>query len=90
MDPLAGVDVKGKVVVVYAEPSPKGMSFRQLRATGKQGVDWMDPAAYAKQNGAVGVIVSRHARNSQFVGPRSTAAGDRRRYFVEKLRDCKA
>src|SRR6478609_10754439 len=30
--PLTGVDVKGKVVVVYAEPSPKGMNFQQLRA----------------------------------------------------------
>ena len=89
MDPLAGVDVKGKVVVVYAEPSPKGMSFGQLRATGKQGVDWMDPTAYAKQNGAVGIIflATPGTVNSwdRVRRQRETGGG----YFVEKLRDVK-
>src|SRR4029078_7682833 len=85
--PLTGVDVKGKVVVVYAEQSPKGMNFRQLGATGKQGVDWMDPVAYAKQNRGVGII---------FVAtPATVNSWDRTRraretgggYFVEKLRN---
>jgi len=85
--PLTGVDVKGKVVVVYAEQSPKGMNFRQLAATGKQGVDWMDPVAYAKQNGAVGIIF--------LATPATVNSWDRTRraretgggYFVEKLRN---
>ena len=86
LDPLNGVDVKGKIVVVYSEPFPKGMNFQQLRASGKQGVDWMDPATYAKQNGAVGVIFlatpgtvntwDRVRRQREAGGP----------YFVEKLR----
>ena len=87
--PLTGVDVKGKVVVVYAEQSPKGMNFQQLRALGKQGVDWMDPVAYAKQNGAVGLIF--------LATPASVNTWDRTRrqretgggYFVEKFRDVK-
>lgn len=55
-EPLKGIDAKGKVVVVYAEGGPRGMSFQQLTASGKQGVDWADPVTYAKENGAVGVI----------------------------------
>src|SRR4051794_11227349 len=89
MDPLAGVDVKGKLVVVYAEASPRGMNFQQLRAAGKQGVDWMDPTAYAKQNGAAGIIF--------LAKPATVNAWDRTRcqretgggYFVEKFRDIK-
>ena len=85
--PLAGVDVKGKVVVVYAEASPKGMNFQQLRAAGKQGVDWMDPVAYAKHNGAVGLIF--------LATPATVNTWDRTRrqretgggYFVEKFRN---
>ena len=57
MEPLKGVDAKGKIVVLYAENFPKGMSFQQVRALGKQGIDYMDPVAYARQNGAVGVIL---------------------------------
>ena len=86
MAPLSGLDVKGKVVVVYAEPSPKGMNFQQLRALGKQGVDWMDPVSYAKQNGAVGIVF--------LATPGTVNAWDRTRrqretgggYFVEKFR----
>jgi len=63
------------------------MNFRQLTATGKQGVDWMDPVAYAKQNGAVGIIY--------LATPATVNSWDRTRraretgggYFVEKLRN---
>jgi hypothetical protein len=86
LEPLKDIDVKGKVVVVYAENSPRGMSFQQLRAADQQGVDWMDPTGYAKQNGAVGVII--------LANPMTTNNWDRTRrqrengggYFVEKLR----
>jgi hypothetical protein len=78
--------MKGKVVVIYADNLPRGMSFQQVRATGQQGVDWADPGTYAKQNGAVGVIM--------LATPTMTANWDRTRrqrdsgggYFVEKLR----
>jgi Zn-dependent M28 family amino/carboxypeptidase len=85
-DPLAGLDVKGKVVVVYAEQLPKGMTFQQLRAAGRQGVDWMDPAANAKDKGAVGVIYLPTQANitnwDRLRQQRERGAG----YFVEKLR----
>jgi hypothetical protein len=55
-EPLAGLDVKGKVVVIYSQGGPRGMTFQQLQASGKQGVDWMDPVSYAKQAGAIGLI----------------------------------
>lgn len=55
-EPLKGLDVKGKVVVAYSEGGPRGMTFQQLQAAGRQGVDWADPVAYARDNGAVGVI----------------------------------
>lgn len=55
-EPLKGLDVKGKIVVVYSEGGPRGMTFQQLSAAGKQGVDWADPITYARDNGAVGVI----------------------------------
>jgi hypothetical protein len=56
-EPLKGVDAKGKVVVFYAENFPKGMTIQQVRALGAAGVDYMDPVAYAKANGAVGIIL---------------------------------
>lgn len=85
-EPLKGLDVKGKVVVVYTEGGPKGMSFQQLNAAGRQGVDWADPVSYARENGAVGVIylatpniVSGWDRTRR---QRETGGG----YVVEKLR----
>jgi len=55
-EPLKGIDAKGKIVVVLSDGGPRGMTFQQLNAAGKQGVDWSDPATYARDNGAVGVI----------------------------------
>ena len=86
LDPLKGLDVKGKVVVVYADNFPRGMTFPQLRASGLQGVDWMDPISYAKQSGAAGVI--------SIATPAMTTNWDRLRrqreqgagYAVEKFR----
>ncbi|MBV9242516.1 MAG: hypothetical protein JO314_10965, partial [Acidobacteria bacterium] len=54
-DPLAGVDVKGKIVVVYSEGLPRGMTFQQFRAVGRGNTE--DPATHAKNAGAVGVIM---------------------------------
>ena len=85
-EPLAGQDVKGKVVVVYTEGGPRGMNFQQLRAAGRQGTDWMDPVSYAQANGAIGVI------NLATPGTVNTWERVRRQretgggYFVEKLR----
>ena len=56
------------VVVIYADNLPRGMSFQQVRATGQQGVDWADPGTYAKQNGAVGVIMPHNANHDGQLG----------------------
>ncbi len=57
LEPLKDVDAKGKVVVIYADNFPRGVSFQEMFAGGKRGEAWADPVTYAKQNGAVGVIV---------------------------------
>ncbi|HEY0657195.1 MAG TPA: M28 family peptidase [Pyrinomonadaceae bacterium] len=57
IDPLKDVDATGKTVVIYAENGPRGATFQELFASGKQGEAWADPATYAKQKGAVGLIV---------------------------------
>ena len=85
------IDVKGKYVAVYAEgipsnqyivPLPSGVNASDLK--GERGKDWADAVTYARQNGAVGVIVLP----SKFLlenwdGLRQQFG--RTRYFVEKL-----
>lgn len=63
-DAFDGVDVKGKIVVLYSTGTPTGFSLTPLpdgltRAdlTGVRGADWADPLSYATSKGAVGVIV---------------------------------
>jgi Peptidase family M28 len=87
LDPYRGLDVKGKVVVVMGQGLPRGMTFQQLQASGKQGVDWMAPAVAARENGAVGMIT--------LANPQITAGWDRSRrqmetggnFSMDKLRD---
>jgi len=63
IDAYAGVDVKGKIVVLHSKgfspqtmiPRPEGVSQNDLK--GEVGVDWANPLAYAKAKGAAGVIV---------------------------------
>ena len=63
IDALAGVDARGKILVLYSEgfnrntltPFPKGVTPQDL--AGAQGADWADPMTYAKQKGAVGIIL---------------------------------
>jgi hypothetical protein len=63
IDAYAGVDVKGKIVVLYSKgfsqqtmiPRPEGVTDADLK--GEVGVDWANPVAYAKAKGAAGVIV---------------------------------
>jgi hypothetical protein len=55
IDAYQGVDVKDKIVVVFGEGPPQGVTRADL--TGKMGEDWISPALYAQQHGAKGVIV---------------------------------
>ena len=86
IEPLKDVAANGKVVVIYADNFPRGTSPRTLAAEGKRGVDWADPMTYAKQNGAVGVIVvgtPNVLRNWEMV----RRVRENGNYRVDKLRD---
>src|SRR5258707_1677731 len=54
IDAYQGIDVKDKIVVVFGEGMPQGVTRADL--TGKMGEDWTSPALYAQQHGAKGVI----------------------------------
>ena len=54
IDAYQGVDVKDKIVVVFGEGFPKGITRADL--TGKMGEDWANPALYAQQHGAKAVL----------------------------------
>ncbi|HEX8889564.1 MAG TPA: M28 family peptidase [Pyrinomonadaceae bacterium] len=55
IDAYQGIDVKDKIMVVLGGGLPKGVTFADL-SSGKQGVDWITPAAYAETHGAKGII----------------------------------
>jgi len=55
IDAYKGLDVKDKIVVVFGEGLPAGVTRADL--TGKMGEDWISPALYAQQHGARGVLV---------------------------------
>jgi hypothetical protein len=54
IDAYQGVDVKDKIVVVYGEGFPKGITRADL--TGRAGDNWANPSAYARSHGAKAVI----------------------------------
>src|SRR6202140_993176 len=54
IDAYQGVDVKDKIVVVFGEGLPQGVTRADL--TGKMGEDWISPALYAQQHGARGFL----------------------------------
>lgn len=63
IDALAGVDAKGKILVVTGNlsrgtltPFPAGVVPQDLDAS-KKGADWADPMTYAQQKGAAGIIL---------------------------------
>lgn len=64
LNPYAGLDVKGKIVVAYSEgpiggrslvPMPQGVTQADL--TGKRGEDWADVMTYSSANGAAAVVI---------------------------------
>jgi Peptidase family M28 len=54
IDAYQGVDVKDKIVVVYGEGFPRGVTRADL--TGRQGEDWANPAMYAQAHGAKAIL----------------------------------
>lgn len=64
IDALEGLDVNGKIVVLYAKGFPRGTNatgfpegVTRADLTGKEGVDWEYPVNYAKAKGAKGIII---------------------------------
>jgi hypothetical protein len=95
IDAYAGIDVKGKIVVLYSQkfsqqtmiPRPEGVTQDDLK--GEVGVDWANPVAYAKAKGAAGVIVIAPPDLQQRWGQLRGFLG-RGRTYVDKLRDAPA
>ena len=62
IDPYKGTDIKGKIVVLKSSNNPRGFPTSPPRGltnadfAGKRGEAWMDPIAYARKKGAVGII----------------------------------
>ncbi len=62
IDAFAGVDVKGKIVVIAGNgfamntltPRPQGVTADDLKGT--EGIDWADPIEHARSKGAAGVL----------------------------------
>ena len=92
IDALQNVDAKGKIVVLYSDRMPprffptslpKGVTQADL--AGKRGEDWIDPLTYAKEKGAVGIIIvaSNDAQKNWETLSKAPAVP---RPFVEKFR----
>ncbi len=59
-NPYEGLDVRDKIVVVN-QGFPVGLARADLQGTA--GVDWFDPATYARQHGARGLVLIPTARD---------------------------
>jgi Predicted aminopeptidases len=64
LDPFTGIDVKGKVVVVYTEGFPSQATLTRPPAgitkddlNGAKGSDWADPITYAREKGATAIML---------------------------------
>ncbi len=92
IDALAGVDARGKILVLYGNsfnrntltPFPQGVLPKDL--AGQKGVDWSDPATYAAQKGAVGIILMAPPQVRQNWEQAKTILG-RGGLYPEKLRE---
>lgn len=69
IDAYKGLDVNGKIVVLYGAGTPSGGRASGLPAgvvqtdlTGARGTDWADPLTYARASGAKAVIVIASAQ----------------------------
>lgn len=92
IDALQNVDATGKIVVLsgdgvptraFATAPPKG--FTQADFAGTRGKDWIDPLTYAKQKGAVGVIIVA-SNEAQANWEKLAVPPAAPRPFVEKFR----
>jgi hypothetical protein len=85
IDAFAGVDVKGKVVVIYSDGLPKGLTFQDFQS-GKLGEDYADPTTHARMKGAAGVVVVA-TPNIQTNWARVRQQRERSGLIIDKLRE---
>jgi Peptidase family M28/PA domain len=86
IDAFSGVDVKGKIVVIYSDGLPKGLTFQDFQ--GKLGQDFADPPTHARIKGAVGLIVVATPRiQANWAGNRQQRERGGGGVNIEKLRD---
>ncbi len=63
IDALAGVDARGKILVISGDGFNRNSlttfpgGVKPVDFAGAKGTDWADPMTYAKQKGAVGIII---------------------------------
>ncbi|HTK27693.1 MAG TPA: M28 family peptidase, partial [Pyrinomonadaceae bacterium] len=93
LDAFNGVDVKGKVVVVYSDGFPSQSTLTRLPAgitraelTGTKGVDWADPITYAREKGAAAIMLVASPQLQGAWG-QLKARFSRGNIFPEKLRE---
>lgn len=92
IDAYKGVDVSGKIVVIYSKAPARGINGMALPAGVTQadlkpeakGVDWADPTTYAKSKGAKGLITIAGPQLVNF-WPRLKGFLGRERVSPEKL-----
>jgi hypothetical protein len=90
VDAYREIDPEGKIVVIASSTTtnlPPGVTFADIMG-GKQGEDWIDPATYARQKGAVGIIMlnSLVTQANPDMMERTRKAAEEGRFYVEKLR----
>ncbi len=83
IDALQNVDARGKIVVLHSA------DVVQRNLSGRRGTDWIDPLAYARQKGAVGIIMvaSNNIQQDWEIVAKTPAVP---RPFVEKFRTAEA
>jgi len=84
IEPYKDIDVRGKVVVIYTDSFPRGVTPQEVFSSGRRGEAWADPMTYARMNGAVGVIaIATPAieKNWAAIRPQRERSG----YVVDKL-----
>lgn len=95
-DALSGVDVKGKIVVLYSDGFPNQRAMTQLPKgitqadlTGKRGTDYADPMTNAKAKGAAGVLIIASPQVQQ-AWPNIRGFFSRGSLYVDRLREGEA
>jgi hypothetical protein len=84
IDAYKGIDVKDKIVVVFGEGLPKGVTQADLKGT--RGEDWANPAVYAQRHGAKAVLaIPDFSMLVNWASARERSNAARGNTFVEKF-----